>query len=50
MFGFKPIDLLQRQEISSTNMLVFPGTGLLQKPILKKGTEGHIISNGGEVD
>ncbi|MQM05376.1 hypothetical protein Taro_038187 [Colocasia esculenta] len=31
VFGFKPLDDSDRQEIKSMNMLVFPDTGLLQK-------------------
>ncbi|KAG8062576.1 hypothetical protein GUJ93_ZPchr0003g17069 [Zizania palustris] len=35
-FGFCPLDVSQKQEVKSVSMLVFPGTGLLQKPLLKK--------------
>ncbi|ONK74322.1 uncharacterized protein A4U43_C03F5050 [Asparagus officinalis] len=49
-FGFEPLELLHRKEVSSTNTLIFPGTGLLYKPIVKKGsTEEHTTSDGGEL-
>ncbi|XP_020256081.1 uncharacterized protein LOC109832971 isoform X2 [Asparagus officinalis] len=49
IFGFKPLDHSHRKEVSSINMLVFPGTGLLYKPIVKKGsTEEHATSDEGE--
>ncbi|PAN45038.1 hypothetical protein PAHAL_9G089100 [Panicum hallii] len=35
-FGFSPLDDSEKQEVKSISMLVFPGTGLLQKPLLKK--------------
>ncbi|PKU87112.1 uncharacterized protein LOC110108489 [Dendrobium catenatum] len=39
VFGFKPLDISQNQELKSVNMLVFPGTGLLQKSLLNDSTE-----------
>ncbi|XP_006650578.1 uncharacterized protein LOC102716107 [Oryza brachyantha] len=48
-FGFSPLDASQKQEVKSINILVFPGTGLLQKPLLKKTSlEEHLGSQ--EVD
>lgn len=36
VFGFQPLDQSQRQQVRSINILVFPGTGLLRKPLLKE--------------
>uniref|UniRef100_A0A1D1YP37 Putative ubiquinone biosynthesis protein UbiB n=1 Tax=Anthurium amnicola TaxID=1678845 RepID=A0A1D1YP37_9ARAE len=37
VFGFKPLDDLDKQEIKNMNLLVFPGTGLLHKSLLRQG-------------
>uniref|UniRef100_A0A0E0KIZ6 PHD-type domain-containing protein n=1 Tax=Oryza punctata TaxID=4537 RepID=A0A0E0KIZ6_ORYPU len=48
-FGFSPLDVSQKQDVKSISMLVFPGTGLLQKPLLKK-TSPEEHSRSQEVD
>ncbi|CAN6297792.1 unnamed protein product [Urochloa humidicola] len=35
-FGFSPLEDSEKQDVKSISMLVFPGTGLLQKPLLNK--------------
>lgn len=41
VFGFMPLGISQNEELKSVNMLVFPGTGLLQKSLLNEPTKKH---------
>ncbi|KAJ6850344.1 uncharacterized protein M6B38_264715 [Iris pallida] len=49
VFGFKPLELSDKQEVRSINLLTFPGIDLLQKPILKVDpAEQHTVAERAE--
>ncbi|XP_042412243.1 uncharacterized protein LOC122001524 isoform X1 [Zingiber officinale] len=41
VFSFKQLEVSQELEVRSINILVFPGTGLLQKPLLENHSSKH---------
>ncbi|XP_076927821.1 increased DNA methylation 1-like, partial [Bidens hawaiensis] len=44
-FGFSPLEKSEKQEMRSINMLVFPGTDMLYKPLMNKGTSRANITS-----
>lgn len=41
VFGFRLLEVSEKEEIKFINLLVFPGTGLLVKPLLGKDLVEH---------
>lgn len=43
-FGFKPVDDVERKRLNKFNMMIFPGTVFLEKPLHRKmKTEGSFL-------
>lgn len=45
VFGFKPLEESHKQEVKTLNILVFPSTDLLQKPLLSDNLKGNMTKN-----
>ncbi|XP_042402627.1 uncharacterized protein LOC121992374 isoform X1 [Zingiber officinale] len=46
VFGFRPLEVSQEVDARSINILVFPGTGLLQKQLLKSHSSENMSVDG----